>query len=123
MYIRHENQSKNERSFAVSNRDHKAKDPSVNWTVGVWGVHLTRKVLTLFQNPCFSILVKCITIVLGEQEVEFQWRRSSTTLFVHNDFQESRKRGLKLFFLILSTAFLDTNEQLCATRIKARTTS
>ena len=95
----------------------------LNWTVAVWGVHLKEKVLTLFENLFFSILVKFITNVLREQEYGFQWRRGSDTSFFHNDLQESRKRGLNLFFLILSTAFLVTNEQLCATRIKARTTS
>ena len=77
--------------------------------------------LNLFENPFFSILVKFITIFLGEQEDEFQWRRGSTTLFFHDDFLESRKRGLKVAFLILSTAILDAHEQLCAARTRAIT--
>ena len=84
---------------------------------------MKEKVLKLFENPFFSILVKCITIVLRELEVEFQWRRGSTTLFFHNTFQESRKRRLKWAFLILCTDFLDANEKLCATKNKARTPS
>ena len=37
-----------------------------NWTVDVWGVHLKEKVLTLFENPFFSNLVKFIITVSRE---------------------------------------------------------
>ena len=87
------------------------------------GGSFLEKVLKLFANPFFSALVKVVTNSLTEQEVEFQWRRCFATLFFHNDFHESRKWGLKLIFLILSTGFLNANEQLCVTTIKARTTS
>ena len=108
--------------MTVAFSDHSKSFP-FNWTVTVWGVYFKEKVLKLFENPFFSILVNCITIVLGEQEVEFQWRRGSAVLFFHNDFLQSRKRGLKLTFLILSTAFLDANEELHAKRTEARTTT
>ena len=43
--------------------------------------------------------------------------------FITTIFFQSRKRGLKLTFLILSTAFLDANEELHAKRTEARTTT
>ena len=79
--------------------------------------------LTLIEKPFFSVLVKFITIFLKEQGDDFQWRRGSAVLFFHNDFLQSRKRGLKLTFLILSTVFLDANEELHAKRTEARTTT
>ena len=88
----------------------------------VWGVHFRQKVLKLWKTPSFSILVKCITNVFRELRDGFQWRRCSTTLFFDNEFQESWKWGLKSIVLIFSTALMETNEKLCATRIKARTT-
>ena len=96
-------------------------ETSFNWRGFVWGVHFSEKVLNLFANPFFSILVKFITNILREQKDGFQWRRCSATLFSDNEFHGSRKWGLKMTLLIFSTAFGDANEQFLTARIKTRT--